>query len=64
MDSLTHALIGPILPGWQAILSLTDPMFLGPVLASIALTLTLSRIKGDLAYIKSHQGAFHSIYLY
>ncbi|MGI6554971.1 MAG: metal-dependent hydrolase [Bacillota bacterium] len=63
MDTLTHALIGANIAGLAGhSISMTDPVFLGPVLASMAPDLDIvMQVKGDLAYIKSHRGISHSL---
>lgn len=63
MDPLSHALIGANVAGLAGhTLSWTDPVFWGPVLASMAPDLdVVMQFKGDLAYIKNHRGFSHSI---
>ena len=63
MDPISHALIGANIAGLAGhAFSLTDPLFWGPVLASMAPDLDIvMQVKGDLAYIKNHRGLSHSI---
>lgn len=63
MDPFSHALIGANIAGLAGhSMSMTDPVFLGPVLASMAPDLDIvMQCKGDFAYIKNHRGFSHSI---
>lgn len=62
MDPVSHALIGANIAGLAGHqISLSDPMFLGPVIASVAPDLDIvMQFKGDLAYIRNHRGFSHS----
>ncbi len=63
MDPVSHALIGANIAGLAGhTVSLSDPGFLGPVLASMVPDLDIVfHFKGDVAYIKSHRGLSHSV---
>lgn len=63
MDPFSHALIGANIAGLAGHqISLSDPMFLGPVLASVVPDLDIvMQFKGDLAYIQNHRGFSHSL---
>lgn len=63
MDPVSHALIGANIAGLAGHpMSLSDPLFWGPVLASMAPDLDIvTQFKGDLAYIQNHRGLSHSI---
>jgi len=62
MDPFSHALIGANIAGLAGHqISFSDPVFLGPVLASMAPDLDIvMQLKGDLAYIQNHRGFSHS----
>lgn len=63
MDPVSHALIGANIAGLAGhTVSLSDPGFIGPVLASMAPDLDIVfHFRGDVAYIKSHRGLSHSV---
>ena len=63
MDPVTHALIGVNIAGLAGSSpSLLDPLFLGPVIASLAPDLDIIlQLKGDLSYLRNHRGFSHSI---
>ena len=63
MDPITHALVGANIAGLSGHgMSLSDPLFLGPTLASMAPDLDIiMQFKGDLAYLKNHRGFSHSL---
>jgi len=63
MDPLTHALAGALTASFSGnSMSVTDPIFLGAVLGSIAPDLDIIyQTKGDMAYLKNHRGISHSL---
>ncbi|WP_028307750.1 metal-dependent hydrolase [Desulfitibacter alkalitolerans] len=62
MDPLTHALAGALTASFSGNpMSITDPIFLGAVLGSMAPDLDIIyQTKGDVAYLKNHRGFSHS----
>ncbi|MDA8234762.1 MAG: metal-dependent hydrolase [Clostridia bacterium] len=63
MDPITHGLVGggiAMFSGGQA--SLSDPIFLGSILGSMAPDLDIvMQFRGDVAYLRHHRGFSHSI---
>ncbi|MEW6622525.1 MAG: metal-dependent hydrolase [Bacillota bacterium] len=62
MDPLTHVLAGALTASFSGNhMSLSDPVFLGAVLGSLAPDLDiLYQTRGDMAYLKNHRGFSHS----
>jgi len=63
MDPVTHLLIGANIAGLSGHnISVSDPLFLGPAIASVAPDLDIiMQLRGDLAYLRNHRGISHSI---
>jgi inner membrane protein len=63
MDPITHALAGTVVASFSGnSLSLSDPIYLGSILGSVAPDLDIIfQLKGDMSYLKHHRGVSHSI---